>query len=45
MKKILAIAFIVVVAALIQSCSSSQKHCAAYTKHDTGDRPGYHEVQ
>jgi len=45
MKKILAIAFVLVVAAFVQSCSSSQKHCAAYTKHDAGDRPTYKEVQ
>jgi hypothetical protein len=45
MKKIFALLVAVAVIAMIQSCSTSQKHCAAYTKHETGKQPSYHEVQ
>jgi len=45
MKKLFAIMVGIAVVALIQSCSGGQKQCAAYTKHDTGNQPTYHEVQ
>ncbi|MCZ4407520.1 hypothetical protein O3Q51_01770 [Cryomorphaceae bacterium 1068] len=45
MKKLFSIVIGIAVVALIQSCSSGQKKCAAYTKHDTSNQPSYHEVQ
>gem|GEM_PF-2947092 len=45
MKKLFAIVVGIAIAALIQSCSGGQKQCAAYTKHNTGNQPSYHEVQ
>lgn len=45
MKRILILATVAFAALSMSSCAGSQKHCAAYAKHDTGDRPDYKDVQ
>lgn len=44
MKRILFLALIAFAVVSMTSCAGSQKHCAAYAKHDTGDRPEYKDV-
>ncbi len=44
MKRILFIAIVAFAALSMTACTGSQKHCAAYTKHDTGNRPDYKDV-
>ena len=44
MKRILYLAIIAFAVVSMTSCAGSQKHCAAYAKHDTGDTPEYKDV-
>jgi len=44
MKRILFIAIVAFAAVSMTACAGSQKHCAAYAKHDTGQKPDYKDV-
>lgn len=45
MKRILFFAIVAFAALSMTACAGSQKHCAAYAKHDTGQKPDYKDVQ
>ena len=45
MKKFIMVLVGAAAIALLQSCAGSQKHCAAYAKHEAGNQPSYHQTQ